>query len=59
MLYWPDLFNVDVQVLHGTAGPSLFKSTGTVVFLVLLAGMNLNINTDVKKHSKNSVILLS
>jgi hypothetical protein len=60
MLYRPGLFNVDMQVLAGP-DPSLFKSTDTAVFLVLmaLAGMNLDIYTDVKKHIKYFVILLS
>jgi hypothetical protein len=59
MLYWPSLFNVDMQVL-ARPDPSLFKSTDTAVFLVLMAvaGMNLDIYTDVKMHIKNSVILL-
>jgi hypothetical protein len=59
MLYRPGMFNMDMQV-QARPDPSLFKSTDTAVFLVLMAvaRMNLDIYTDVKKHIKNSVILL-
>jgi hypothetical protein len=54
MLYWPGYGQHGYTLIQVLArpDPSLFKSTGTVVFLVLVAGMNLDIYTDVKKHIK-------